>query len=162
MLLIEFDHDSMWEPSERQVADLGSTVEWKLRYVHFEADVTLAADGFDTENFRVPVLDFMYCLLLSARAIRAGEDGRVTFTESDVVIDFVRDGSDLKILRSWDPAPGHCGTDEFIAAVSRFTTDALEFITGKYPAFCKNPTFQKLMTMMGPSVSSNHGRLDGS
>ncbi|MEU3916748.1 hypothetical protein [Streptomyces sp. NPDC029004] len=144
MLLIEFDRDSMREPSERQVADLGSTLEWKLRYVYFEADVTLAADGFDAENFRVPVLDFLYCLLLSARAIREGENGRVSFTESDVLIDFVRDGSDLKVLRSWDPVPGHCGTDEFIAAVCRFTADCLEFITGEYPAFRKNPTFRKL------------------
>ena len=144
MLLIHFNHDSMREPSERQVADLGSVIEWKLRYIYFEADVTIAAGGFIVEKFQVPVLDFMYCLLLSARAIREGENGCVSFTESDVVIDFVRDGSDLKILRSWDPAPGHCGTDEFIATVGQFTADGLEFITGKYPAFRKNPTFQKL------------------
>ena len=49
-------------------------------------------------------------------------------------------GSDLKILRSWLLAPGHCGTDEFIAAVGQFRADGLEFITSKHPAFCKNPT----------------------
>lgn len=146
MLLLEFDRDSMREPSEQQVADLGSVEEWRLRYVYFEADVTLAADGFDPEKFRVPVLDFMYCLLLSALAIRGGGDGRISFTETDVVIDIVRDGSDLKIQRSWDPVLGRCGVDEFIAAVSRFTDDGLDFIVGRYPAFQNNPTHQKLIS----------------
>jgi hypothetical protein len=145
MLLLKFDRDSMREPSEQQVADLGSVEEWRLRYVYFEADVTLAADGFDPEKFRVPVLDFMYCLLLSAQAICEGGDGRVSFTESDMLIEFSRHGTELRILRSWDPVPGNCGVDEFIAAVSRFTSDGLEFITGKYPAFRNNPTFRKLI-----------------
>lgn len=134
----------MSEPSDSQIAKLDSIVEWQLRYAYFEANVTLAADGFDAEVFRVPVLDFMYCLLLSARAIREGREGRVSFTESDVLIEFFPHGSELKILRSWDPVPGSCGTDEFIAAVSRFTDDGLDFITTKYPAFRNNPTHQKL------------------
>jgi hypothetical protein len=144
MLLLEFDRDSMREPSEQQIAELDSTIEWKLRYVYFEADVTLTADGLDIHRSQIPVLDFLYCLLLSARSIREGGNGCVSFTETDVVIDIIRDGSDLKILRSWDPVPGHCETDEFISAVSRFTADILKFITGKYPAFRNNPTFQKL------------------
>lgn len=146
MILLEFDQDSMREPSDPQIAGLDSTVEWQLRYAYFEANVTLVADGIDPEVFRVPVLDFMYCLLLSARAIREGGEGRVSFTESDVLIEFTPQGSELKILRSWDPVPGRCGVDEFITAVSRFTDDGLDFIVGRYPAFRNNPTNQKLIS----------------
>lgn len=47
---------------------------------------------------------------------------------------------------SWDPVPGRCGVDEFIATVSRFTDDGLDFIGGRYPAFRNNPTYQKLIS----------------
>ncbi|MFE3138451.1 hypothetical protein [Streptomyces scopuliridis] len=144
MILLEFDRDSMREPSESQIAKLNSVADWQLRYAYFETKVTLTVDGFDKEAFRVPLLDFIYCLLLSARAIREGGEGRVSFTESDMLIEFFPHESELKVLRSWDPVPGSCGTDEFIATVSRFTADGLKYITSKYPTFRDNPTFQKL------------------
>ncbi|MFB6978703.1 hypothetical protein [Streptomyces scopuliridis] len=144
MILLEFDRDSMRKPSESQIAKLKSVADGQLRYAYFEMKVTLGVDGFDAEIFRVPVLDFMYCLLLSAREIREGGEGCVSFTESDVLIEFFPHGSELKVQRSWDVVPGFCGMDEFIAAVSRFAADGLEFITGKYPTFRDNPTFQKL------------------
>ncbi|ROQ32180.1 hypothetical protein EDD98_1154 [Streptomyces sp. PanSC19] len=145
MILVDFDRDSMREPSEQQIEKLGSVAEWQLRYSYFEAQVTLAADGFETESFRVPVLDFMYCLLLSAQAVREGGEGRVSFTESDMLIEFVPQGTQLKILRSWNPVAGFCGTGEFFAAVSRFADDCLGFIVDRYPAFRDNPTHQKLV-----------------
>ncbi|MFE4538584.1 hypothetical protein ACFRKB_26510 [Streptomyces scopuliridis] len=152
MILLEFDRDSMREPSESQIAKLKSVADWQLRYAYFEMNVTLVVDGFDAEVFRVPVLDFMYCLLLSARDIRDGGEGCVDFTESDVLIEIFPHGSELKVLRSWDAAPGFCGMDEFIAAVSRFAVDGLEFITSEYPTFRDNPTFRKLSQLSSELV----------
>jgi hypothetical protein len=144
MPLLAFDRDSMDEPTEKQIEKLGSTSEMNLRYSLFEVDVVLAPEGFEAESFQVPLVDFMYCLVLSARAIRQGETGRISFTESDVLINIVPDGPELKILRSWEPAAGRCGTEEFLTAVQCFVTDGLEFLAGKYPPFRDNPAFQKL------------------
>ncbi|MET9515939.1 hypothetical protein [Streptomyces sp. NPDC002994] len=137
----------MHEPTEKQIEKLDSTSEMNLRYSLFETKVTLDPEGFEAEFFQVPLVDFMYCLVLSACAVREGDSGRISFTESDVLINIVPDGPELKILRSWAPAPGRCGKGEFLAAVSRFVTDGLEFLAVKYPAFRNNPTFQKLTDM---------------
>ncbi|MGI5402459.1 hypothetical protein ACQEVG_24040 [Streptomyces sp. CA-135486] len=145
MILVDFDRDSMREPSAPQLEKLDSVAEWQLRYCYFETTVALAADGFDAETFRVPVLDFMCGLLLTAQSIRGGGKGRVSFTESDMLIELVTQGPELKILRSWDPVPGNCGTDEFVVAVTRFTDDGLGLIVDRYPAFQNNPTYLKLI-----------------
>ncbi|WP_328670255.1 hypothetical protein OG905_16120 [Streptomyces sp. NBC_00322] len=137
------------------VVEIDAGDDEAVRYSYFETTVTLAADGFDAETFRVPVLDFMYCLLLSAQSIRGGGKGRVSFTESDMLIELVPQAPELKILRSWDPVPGNCGTDEFVVAVTRFTDAGLGFIADRYPAFRNNPTYQKLIDFRSGLVSAS-------
>ncbi|WP_331745266.1 hypothetical protein [Kitasatospora sp. NBC_01300] len=147
MFRIDFDRNSMRAPSEKQMTSLGSTSEMNLRYAHFETNVQLAAEGLD-ESFRIiPILDFMFCLILAAEKVRHGETGEVDFTENSAFITFQPTGSSLTILCSWNPAPGRCSTDEFIHGILQFATEGLEFIVGKYPAFAENPTRHKLLAM---------------
>jgi hypothetical protein len=89
----------------------------------------------------------MFCLLLAADEVRHGRETGVCFTESDVSIALRPDGANLVVLRSWDPAVGRCGADEFLSGVPRFVEAGLEFITQKYPLFVKNPTYHKLMAL---------------
>ncbi|TQK52321.1 hypothetical protein FBY35_2752 [Streptomyces sp. SLBN-118] len=148
MFLVEFDRGSMRELSEGQVAKVGTTSEMNLRYGYFETDINFAVQGRDPEVFRgIPLVDFMFCLLLSAREIRQGESGRISFTENDRVLGFTptAPGSiELVVTNSWDSQVGNCEVSEFLAAVSRFVDEGLEFIVERYSLFANNPTYRKL------------------
>ncbi|WP_449345315.1 hypothetical protein, partial [Streptomyces narbonensis] len=61
MFLLEFDHDSVREPSEKQAADLAATSEMNLRYGYFETRIFIAATGFEAEKDEIPLLDFVHC-----------------------------------------------------------------------------------------------------
>ncbi|MEV8329071.1 hypothetical protein [Kitasatospora sp. NPDC056731] len=147
MFRIDFDRSSMRAPSEKQMTSLGSTSEMNLRYAYFETDAQLAAEGLD-ESFRIiPILDFMFCLILAADKVGNGETGEVDFTENSASITFQPEGSSLTILCSWNPAPGRCSTDDFMRGTLQFATEGLEFIVEKYPGFAENPTRHKLLAM---------------
>ncbi|WP_030555506.1 hypothetical protein [Streptomyces exfoliatus] len=138
MLLLAFDPDSIGEPSEKQAAELAETSEMNLRYGYFGTRVSIAAAGFQPDELRVPLLDFAHCVLLAARAVSDGQPGRIGFTDSSMLIEFVPAGGELAVLRSWDPVPGSCVTAEFLESAYRFSVDALRSIAERYPAFRKN------------------------
>ncbi|MGA5068241.1 hypothetical protein ACPB9E_31445 [Streptomyces exfoliatus] len=138
MFLLAFDPESLREPSEKQAAELAETSEMNLRYDYFGTRVHIAAAGFEPERLRVPLLDFVHCVLLTARAVSGGQQGRISFTESSMLIEFVPAGENLTVLRSWDPVPGSCGTAEFLETAYRFSTDALRSIAERYPSFRRN------------------------
>ncbi|MEV6246691.1 hypothetical protein AB0M38_10850 [Streptomyces sp. NPDC051742] len=138
MFLLEFDPDSVREPSEKEAAELAETSEMNLRYAYFGTRVSMTAAGFEPERLRVPLLDFAHCVLLAARAVSDGRPGRIGFTDSSMLIEFVPAGAGLEVLRSWDPVPGVCGTAEFLESAYRFSLDALHSVAERYPAFRKN------------------------
>ncbi|MFF2779131.1 hypothetical protein ACFVU3_30085 [Streptomyces sp. NPDC058052] len=147
MFLLEFDHDSVREPSEKQAAELATTSEMNLRYGYFEARMFVTATGFETERLKSPLLDFAHCALLAARSVSAGQPGRISFTESSLLIEFIPSGEDLKVLRSWDPVPGTCGTTDFLDSVHRFSADALSIVDERHPEFRRNAYHETLIRM---------------
>ncbi|MFE9421949.1 hypothetical protein ACFYNO_03180 [Kitasatospora sp. NPDC006697] len=134
-------------PTEKMAASLGSASEMDLRYGYFETDVKITAEGMAEALPGITLLDFVFCLLRAADAVMHGKTGRAGFTEDDTSITFHPEGSDVMILRSWDPAPGRCMTDEFISGVRLFVVTGLELIVGKYPVFAENPAYHKLLAM---------------
>ncbi|GGN90595.1 hypothetical protein GCM10011579_086620 [Streptomyces albiflavescens] len=155
MFDITFVPDSMRDLTEKQLAKLERASEMDLRYEYFKADLSIAADEFGNEQFPVtPALDFVFCVLLAAGDIRQGNPGRISFTENDLLIHFTRDGETVTVTRSWDPVPGHCTVAEFLAVAARFSTDVLEFIARRYPAFQANPARGKLVGMVGELKAS--------
>lgn len=156
MFLLEFDHDSVREPSEKQAADLAATSEMNLRYAYFETRVSIAA-GFETEKLRAPLLDFVHCVLLAAQAVSGGQSGRISFTESSLLIEFVPSGGNLAVLRSWDPVPGSCGIADFLESAFRFSVDALSTIDERFPDFRRNAYHESLSRMIG-EIDPVHGR----
>ncbi|UYQ63983.1 hypothetical protein [Streptomyces peucetius] len=157
MFLLEFDRESMREPSEKQVAALATASEMDLRYAYFQARVSLAADGFKTETFPVPLLDFTHCTLLAARSVAGGESGQISFTESSMLIYFTPQGADVKVLRSWDPVSGSCGAEEFLEAASRFSTEVLDHIIDRYPEFRQNP-YSEAIGRMVQGITAARGK----
>ncbi|MEU9009974.1 hypothetical protein AB0D12_09330 [Streptomyces sp. NPDC048479] len=146
--MVEFGRDSMRDLSAAQIAKVGTTSEMNLRYGYFETDINFAVQGRDPQVFRrIPLVDFMFCLLLSAREIRQGESGSISFTENDRVLGFTPgapDSTELVVTNSWDSQVGNCEASEFLAAASRFVDEGLEFIVQQYPLFANNPTYRKL------------------
>ncbi|GHJ98421.1 hypothetical protein SY2F82_02190 [Streptomyces sp. Y2F8-2] len=136
--------------TEKQRAKLERASEMDLRYEYFEMGVSLTTEEFGTVSFkRLPILDFVFCVLLAAHDVQHGNPGCISFTENDMLIHFTPEGETVTVTRSWDPVPGHCTVTELLAAASRFSREALEFIAGRYPAFRKNPAHQKLAGMVG-------------
>ncbi|MGW6152106.1 hypothetical protein ACWFRM_03105 [Streptomyces sp. NPDC055144] len=149
MFSVTFAPESMRGMTDKQREKLERASEMDLRYEYFWANIQLAAGGLGVEEFPgTPVLDFMFCLLLSSQEIREGNAGCVAFTESDVVIVLAPSGETLTISRSWDPVAGNCTIAEFLAGVSRFSGETLEYIARRYPAFQEHPTHRKLMDML--------------
>ncbi|WP_406104499.1 hypothetical protein OG698_20125 [Streptomyces sp. NBC_01003] len=136
MFSVTFATESLREMLDKQREKLERASEMDLRCEYFLADIRLAAGGLGVEEFPgIPVLDFMFCLLLSSKAVREGNSGRISFTESDLLIELVSTGETLTISRSWDPVAGNCTIAEFQAGVSLFSGEALELIARRYPAF---------------------------
>ncbi|MFE2561717.1 hypothetical protein ACFXGT_38070 [Streptomyces sp. NPDC059352] len=156
MFLLELARDAIGEPSKKQAADLAATSEMNLRYAYFEAEVSIAAEGFETETLQVPLLDFVHCVLLAARAVGNGQSGRISFTESSLLIEFVPSGENLTVLRSWDPVPGSCGTTEFLRSAYRFSVDSLSRVDERFPDFQRNPyhgTLGRMAREIPPAVA---------
>ena len=147
MFHVDFDRESIRELSENKRDSLDSVSEMNLRYGYFSARVHFAVDGIDHSFPRITLLDFMFCLLLAADEVRHGRETDIDFTENDMTIAFRPVGSNLTVLRSWDPTVGQCGIDEFLSGVPRFVEAGLEFITQKYPLFAENPTYHKLIAL---------------
>ncbi|GGV93748.1 hypothetical protein GCM10010230_05310 [Streptomyces narbonensis] len=148
MFLLEFDHDSVREPSEKQAADLAATSEMNLRYGYFETRIFIAATGFEAERMKSPLLDFVHCALLAAQAVSHGQPGRISFTESSLLIEFLPSGEELTVLRSWDPVPGSCAAIDFLESVLRFSVDALKSIGERHPDFRRNAYHETLSRMI--------------
>ncbi|MGW2964404.1 hypothetical protein ACWDGI_38905 [Streptomyces sp. NPDC001220] len=145
MLNISFEPRSVREPKSKQLDRLAVASEMDLRYEYFETDVSLTVKEFGTEEFPgTPLLDFAFSLLSAAQDVRNGGTGRVTFTESDVIIQFQPADRVVTVMRSWDEVPGKCEIGEFISCVIKFCSDALEYIVRSYPEFQENPARVKL------------------
>ncbi|KUM74741.1 hypothetical protein [Streptomyces curacoi] len=142
----------MAELTEKQADRLAVTSEMNLRSAYFEADIEFSASGIESEVFRrTPVLDFMFCLLLAAHQVKAGEEGTISFTENDMTIQIAPVGEadpsedqHLAITRSWDPRAGECGRSEFVQGVAHFAESGPADILARYPSFAENPTRAKL------------------
>ncbi|MFB6962844.1 hypothetical protein ACFCYB_39210 [Streptomyces sp. NPDC056309] len=155
MFDITFVPDSMREPTDKQLAKLERASEMDLRYGYFETDVFITTDEFGNESFHgLPVLDFVFCVLLTACDIQQGNPGYISFTENELLVHFTRDGETVTVTRSWDPVSGHCTVTEFLTVSSRFSREVLEFIARRYPAFQENPTHRKLVDMVGELSTS--------
>lgn len=68
MFRIGIDRDSMTEMSARKRDRLAVASETDLRYGYFEANLHLSVEGFEEEFPVTPLVDFMCCLLSSARS----------------------------------------------------------------------------------------------
>lgn len=142
----------MAELTEQQADRLTVTSEMNLRYAYFEADIEFSASGIEREVFRrVPVLDFMFCLLLAAHHVKAGEEGTISFTENDMTIKIAPVGEadasgDQRhaIVRSWDPRVGECDRSEFVQGAVLFAESGMADILARYPSLAQNPTSSKL------------------
>jgi hypothetical protein len=149
MFDITFVPDSIREPTEKQLAKLVRASEMDLRYEYFETKLSITTDEFGNQSIPgSPALDFVFCLILAARDIRQGNPGRISFTENDLLIHFTLDGETVTVTRSWDPATGHCTVAEFFAVAYRFSSEVLELIVRRYPAFQENPAHGKLVGMV--------------
>ncbi|MFD8972209.1 MULTISPECIES: hypothetical protein [unclassified Streptomyces] len=148
MFLLEFDQGSIREPSEKQAADLAATSEMNLRYGYFETRIFVAATGFEAERVKSPLLDFVHCVLLAAQAVSGGQPGRISFTESSLLIEFLPSGEGLTVLRSWDPVPGSCAASDFLESAFRFSVDALNSIDERHPDFRRNAYHETLSRMI--------------
>ncbi|MFF5637555.1 hypothetical protein [Streptomyces sp. NPDC012825] len=157
MFLLEFDHDSVREPSEKQAADLAATSEMNLRYGYFEARIFIAATGFETERLKSPLLDFAHCALLAAQNVSDGQPGRISFTESSLLIEFLPSGEGLTVLRSWDPVPGSCSVSDFLESAFRFSVEALSSIDERHPEFRRN-AYHETLSHMIEEVNPASGR----
>ncbi|WP_153467364.1 hypothetical protein [Streptomyces kaniharaensis] len=148
MFHLDFDRSSMRELPKRKIASLPSVTEMNLRYGYFMVEVRFTTEGMDESFPGTTILDFMLCLLQAADDVGCGKVGRVNFTDNPTSITFHPKEFGLTILRSWDPVPGHCRTDEFLRAVRLFVEAGLEFVSGKYPAFTQNPVYRKILAIL--------------
>jgi len=119
-----------------------------LRYDYFFVNISLSMREFGRENFPgTPALDFVYRVLAAAENAHRGIPGQISFTENDLLISLVPDGTEVTVTRSWDPAAATCSVDDLVAASCEFCKDLIDDTVRKYPAFQGNPFFSKLQKM---------------
>jgi hypothetical protein len=92
-------------------------------------------------------LDFAFCVLAAVENIRRGNPGRISFTENDLLINLVPDGTKVTVKRSWDPTTATCSIDELVATSREFCRNVIDFTVQKYPEFQKNPFFARMKKM---------------
>ncbi|EYT80841.1 hypothetical protein CF54_23180 [Streptomyces sp. Tu 6176] len=146
MISIDFDCETMRELSAGEVEGAVTANEMDIRYGYFETDISFSVDGQWGESFfGVPIVDFMFCLLLSARAVQEGGVGKISFTENDMTMGIVSVEGGLDIVRSWDPVVGRYRLGDFTSQVSAFVDRGLACILDKHPEFESNPTYLKIL-----------------
>ncbi|MFD5342845.1 hypothetical protein ACFWJY_03500 [Streptomyces anulatus] len=153
MLSIEFTPELGRDtPPELESAALRGEINWAelstllLRYTYFIYPVTLAVD--DTEVIsqnRLPLVDFMFCLVYSVEGLRETGKGGISFTEDSSEIQISLKSDRLAFSPTWaEPVNASCGVEEYARVVSRFIRSGVQAVVDRYPGMGNSPAIREL------------------